>query len=148
MMHNHVHNCLDSYVGGKSSLICSNYMTYSSGIVRVFLEYVFVQISSKHIRRKMIQNSCMILIISISVSLLGQRIQNTFMVFTNILLSPFTISYRAICTSHCFIFRQHFLLIPPAGIPQIKIFTITFFNNYNFLIKDFQVKNHNHPQTI
>ena len=42
MMRNHVRNCLDSYVGDKSSLIDLNHKTYIAGIVRVFLEYVFV----------------------------------------------------------------------------------------------------------
>ena len=65
MMHNHGHNRMDSYVGDKSSLMCVNHMDYIDDIVRLFLEYVFVSISSKHIQRKMIQNSCMILIISI-----------------------------------------------------------------------------------
>ena len=60
MMRNHVRNCLDSYVGDKSSLIGLNHRTYIAGIVRVFLEYVFVLISNKHIQRKMTQNSCMI----------------------------------------------------------------------------------------
>ena len=69
MLDNHSHNGMDSYIGhwmdSPNSILDLYHKEYIDDIVRRILEFVFLSISSKHIQKKMIQNSCMILIISI-----------------------------------------------------------------------------------
>ena len=63
------HNGMDCNIGhwmdSHGSILDLNHKEYIDDIVRRILEFVFLSISSKHIQKKMIQNSCMILIISI-----------------------------------------------------------------------------------